>query len=255
MYPSLLPVEVQTSLLHRLFHRDLANSQHLTNVHLHHDIDCLPGGGSFFDASPGYMLGLPKDLYMHKPMSAAQLLNKKLRWMTLGGQYDWTSKIYPAETPPEFPPDIADLLQGLFPHTTPEAAIVNLYSPGDTLSMHRDVSEESDRPLISISIGCDGLFIIGLDPEEGQGEGRFAVLRLRSGDAVYMAGQSRFAWHGVPAIIPHTCPPELRDWPYEDDEDEQNQDAAKYKEWRGWLASKRINLNVRQMKDHGSNVG
>ncbi|KAI9672939.1 MAG: Acetamidase [Caeruleum heppii] len=77
------------------------------------------------------------------------MLEKKLRWMTLGGQYDWATKRYPSERPPAFPRDIATLLMVLFPQIRPEAAIVNLYSPGDTLSLHRDVSEQSEQDLVS----------------------------------------------------------------------------------------------------------
>lgn len=168
------------------------------------------------------------------------MLNSKLRWMTLGGQYNWTDKVYPDETPPDFPADVATLLHRMFPDTIAEAAIVNLYSPGDTLSLHRDVSEECDAPLVSISFGCDGIFMIGNEDESS-----CVVLRLRSGDAVYMAGSSRFSWHAVPKILPATCPDWLQHWP-------GNANAAdnpnQYSHWRNWMAGKRVNLNVRQMK-------
>ena len=149
----------------------------------------------------------------------------------------------------------------------PEAAIVNLYSPGDTLSMHRDVSEQCDTGLVSVSIGCDAIFVIGLDGLASQQEGeddpsemgceqdgdgdneelgtRVIALRLRSGDAVYMTGASRFAWHGVPKIISGTCPVWLKDWPAEEGMD-------RFEAWRGWMEGKRINLNVRQMFEEGS---
>jgi len=140
--------------------------------------------------------------------------------------------------PPQFPPDIAEFLRFLFDGMmTPEAAIVNFYSPGDTLSLHRDVAEESDRGLISLSIGCDGIFILGLEDEE-IGQLKMSAIRLRSGDAVFMDGKSRYAWHGVPQIVAGTCPEWLKDWPGDD-----------YPEWKGWMERKRINLNVRQMKE------
>lgn len=66
------------------------------------------------------------------------------------------------------------------------------------------------------------------------------MLRIRSGDAIYMTQDSRYAWHGVPKVIKGTCPDYLADWPAED---------GKYEEWRGWMSNKRINLNVRQMRD------
>lgn len=165
--------------------------------------------------------------------------------MTLGGQYDWTAKVYPAGKPPTFPSDITNLLQALFPDMKPEAAIVNLYSPGDTLSMHRDVAEYCAAGLLSISIGCDAIFVIGLDGQSLEGESTVQVLRLKSGDAVYMDGSSRFAWHGVPQVVAGTCPEWLRNWPAGEERDEDGKDL--YTAWRGWMEGKRVNLNVRQM--------
>ncbi|TID20865.1 alkylated DNA repair protein AlkB [Venturia nashicola] len=208
-----------------------------------------PKNASFFSIeSPQSFLIHPKDASVHKPLNVSQLLNKKLRWITLGGQYDWTNKVYPDDTPPVFPSDISQLLRGLFPEMVPEAAIVNFYSPGDTLSLHRDVAEDCNRGLVSISVGCDGIFILGLDEEKRPGvsesdsapSSRVLAIRLRSGDAVYMDGESRFAWHGIPQVIPGTSPDWIKDWPAVD---------VEYAHWKGWMANKRINLNVRQMWD------
>jgi alkylated DNA repair protein alkB homolog 1 len=165
-------------------------------------------------------------------------LNKKLRWMTLGGQYDWTKKAYPPDPPPAFPSDIKTLVDRIFPMKA-EAAIVNLYSPGDTLSLHRDVSEECDKPLVSISLGCDGIFIAGLQGEDDSGQPRVAVMRLTSGDAVLMSGESRYAWHGIPKVVGGTCPEWMRAWP--------GGEGGEFQHWTGWMEGKRINLNVRQM--------
>ena len=237
LFPGLLSPTKQIWLLDRLLHRDLSNPQHLTNVHLFHDVQypeptSPKTPASFFSMNCTTALQ-PKDPSTHKSMSIDQMLRRKLRWMTLGGQYDWTNKVYPDEIPPEFPPDISHLLKSRFPEVDAQAAIVNLYTPGDTLAMHRDVSEECDRGLISISSGCDALFVVSNDDSAAP-----ATIRLRSGDAVLMSGASRYAWHGVPKILAETCPEYLSDWPGE-----------KYRDWRGWMKSKRINLNVRQMKE------
>jgi alkylated DNA repair dioxygenase AlkB len=156
--------------------------------------------------------------------------------------------VYPdGEQPPTFPPDVARFLETLFPETRAQAAIVNFYTPGDTMMMHRDVSEETDKGLVSLSLGCEALFMIapngGGEAPVVDREGRpkeYLMLRLRSGDAVYMTKDSRFAWHGVPKVVKGTCPDYLEDWPA---------DGGKYEEWRGWMKNKRINLNVRQMRD------
>ncbi|KAF2279752.1 oxidoreductase domain-containing protein [Westerdykella ornata] len=155
--PALLPPPVQSTLLSRLLHRDLSNPTHLTNIHTHYTLSYPPNHSSFFSLPPTHPTPIahPLDPTIHKPLPITPLLTKKLRWMTLGGQYDWTLKRYPATPPPAFPPDIGDLLEGLFPETRAEAAIVNLYSPGDTLSVHRDVAERCGTGLISISLGCD----------------------------------------------------------------------------------------------------
>ena len=174
---------------------------------------------------------------MHQTLSLEQVLRKKLRWITLGGQYDWTNKVYPAEDPPQFPKDVADLVHGLLPEMEPQAAIVNFYTPGDTLSMHRDVAEEVDNSLVSISIGCDCIFLVGLDSDATPSTGsRYVTLRLRSGDAIYMTGESRFAWHGVPKIVSGTTPTYLEGWP------------ADTGPWKDYMKDRRINLNVRQMR-------
>lgn len=206
--------------------------------------DLLQGsvaGNSFFQEDPTRVFQ-PKEPTVHRPLSIRASLNRKLRWMTLGGQYNWTSKEYPQGPPPPFPQDIGILLRRIFPATTAEAAIVNIYSPGDTLNPHRDVSEECDTGLISISFGCDGLFLVGHNDEDG-----CAVIRLRSGDAVYMTGQSRFAWHAVPKIVASTCPSWIENWPAGRCDDISD---SRFESWRGWMAGKRVNLNVRQMFPH-----
>ncbi|KAF2680793.1 hypothetical protein K458DRAFT_372800 [Lentithecium fluviatile CBS 122367] len=259
MIPSLLPPEIQLALLSRLLHRDLSQPAHLTNIHTHYNISYPPSGASFFSVSPSStdVVARPIDASVHRPLGISQLLHKKMRWMTLGGQYDWTRKRYPDGTPPAFPPDIKLLLESAFADTRAEAAILNLYSPGDTLSVHRDVAESSSTGLISISLGCDAIFVIGTssatlssghkldEPSSNGTEDRIVTLRLRSGSAVYMSGPSRFAWHGVPQIISGTCPTYLRRWPVGD----VNVGEDEYEEWRGWMESKRVNLNVRQMWD------
>ena len=124
-------------------------------MHLHYELpypsdDTTAANGdtpaSFFSLPPETPAAFqPKDPAVHKPLTARQVLNKRLHWVTLGGQYDWTNRVYPVSEPPRFPSDVANFLEALFPETKPQAAIVNLYSPGDTMMMHRDVSEETDR--------------------------------------------------------------------------------------------------------------
>lgn len=228
-----------------ILHRDLSNSSNQTNLHLHYDLPYPEKGvselisQSLFSLEPeGPPCFEPRDSSLHKPLTPSRVLQKKLHWLTLGGQYDWTNRIYPQGKSPLFPQDLHGFLHALFPETRAEAAIVNFYSPADTMMMHRDVSEETMKGLVSLSFGCDSLFMISPNPV---GSTRHAiVVRLRSGDAIYMMEEARVAWHGVPKIIRDTCPPYLQEWPANGDD---------FHQWRGWMAGKRINLNVRQMKE------
>lgn len=238
-----------------MVHRDLSNPTHQTNLHLHYDLPYREEGDnedvtsrSFFSYCPEAATKfVPKDPAVHKPLSIKQVLERRLSWVTLGGQYDWTNREYPSQAPPDFPRDIAGFLQTLFPDTLAQAAIVNFYNPGDTMMMHRDVSEETDKGLVSLSIGCDALFMIAPSSyskhehsDKDEKKKPYLLLRLQSGDAIYMTQESRYAWHGVPKVLKGTCPDFLADWPAEE---------GKFEEWRGWMRNKRINLNVRQMRD------
>lgn len=270
--PKLVPLHIQKRLLDRMVHRDLADQRHQTNMHLHYNLPYPADGASFFTYPPpanahsvdvlqGPGTFAPKDPSVHRPLSIQQVLDKRLHWVTLGGQYDWTNRVYPGkegedneeeeEKVPSFPPDLIQLLAGLFPETDAQAAIVNFYTPGDTMMIHRDVSEEVDKGLISLSIGCDALFMAAPTAEFEQ-EPRperpptdkepYVLIRLRSGDAMYMSGHARFAWHGVPKVLKGTCPDELAAWPAGEHSDER------YEAWRGWMRNKRVNFNVRQMR-------
>lgn len=253
-----------------LLKRDLKNPAHKTNLHAHYDLPyhaLADKDATVFSIPPSTSLR-PLDPTIHKEITIRQALQKKLRWMTLGGQYDWTKKVYPEmassgtpadgndedeqrrdrpEDVPPFPEDLKRLIQALFPDITPEAAISNFYSPGDRLSPHRDISEKSSKGLVSISIGCDALFLCGLQRlptsdtsvnAEDDGRDNVLLVRVKSGDVLVMNGESRWAWHAVPKVIPGTCPEWLRAWP-----------GSSAGEWEGWMGGKRVNLNVRQMWD------
>ena len=259
--PKLVSMEDQITLLSSLLHDSLADPRHNTNVHLHHllpykacrevehgfPISQDAHSDSFFHLSPqSSKLFVPVNENTHKAFRVSQFLSSKLRWITLGEQYDWTAKKYASGKVPIFPKDIASFIGKLFPEVKPEAAIVNIYRPGDFLNMHRDISEESDKALISISLGCDGILIIGLQDRKDL-EPRCAVVRLQSGDAIYMAGPARFAWHGLPQVIPNSCPDGLRDWPAGPKNGISTEDT--FEAWRGWMANTRVNLSVRQVNE------
>ncbi|KAJ2990722.1 hypothetical protein HDV02_004184 [Globomyces sp. JEL0801] len=133
----------------------------------------------------------------------------RMRWSTLGHQYNWTKKEYHFDRVPPFPKFMSDvsydIVQAVQPLTgysadkwKPEAGIINFYQPGDTLTAHQDRSEiNTEAPLLSLCFGLDCGFLFGT---EDRGDKPMAV-RLESGDIIIMSNQARRAFHGVPRII------------------------------------------------------
>ncbi|KAF4629995.1 hypothetical protein G7Y89_g8145 [Cudoniella acicularis] len=256
LFPSLLPPECQVMFIDRLLHRGLSNPLHKTNIHHDYNIPYppIPENGnqplSFFtlpQASKDQAFTPLNPLSNHKPMNTIQFLQKKLRWLTLGSQYDWTTRSYPAISPTPFPTDIANLVTTLFQNSfTPESGVVLLYSPKDYMPVHRDVSEECQRGLASFSLGCDGLFIIARDKNPGEEdneerEQEMVVIRVRSGDVVQMDGETRWSWHAMPKVMAGTCPEWLAEWPA------KKGGKKEYEKWKGFMKGKRLNISCRQV--------
>lgn len=83
----------------------------------------------------------------------------------------------------------------------PDVALVNFYDGEARMGQHRDVDERSDAPVVSLSIGRGCVFRFG-NPD---GRGRpWTDVELHSGDLVVFGGASRFAYHGVPRLLPQT---------------------------------------------------
>ena len=210
------------------------------SFYFHYKLPCASDHRSFFSLliEPSNERQ-PLDPTTHKPILLDPFLLRKLRWTTLGGQYDWTAKKYPAEKSPLFPSGVAELLETFFPEMRAEAAIVNVYTVSDVLSMYRDVAEDSGRGLASVSMGCDAIVVIGLGSDNDQATVSSVqatatevkaslVVRVRPGDAVFMSGLSLLAWHGLPQIIPGTCPDFLKSWPAGEDGK-----SSEFEQWRG----------------------
>lgn len=47
----------------------------------------------------------------------------------------------------------------------PDAALINYYRSGDTLGGHLDdVEKDMTKPIVSFSLGCDAIFLLGGQP-------------------------------------------------------------------------------------------
>lgn len=170
---------------------------------------------------------------------------RKIRWITLGYQYNWTTKEYnfddvDASTP--FPQDLSDWIRkavdrlGFGPDYRPEAGIVNFYQPDDTLTGHVDRSERNmEAPLVSISIGRSAVFLLGGKSRDDE---PVRAIIVRSGDLNILSGPSRLLFHGVPKILPESTfvlP------------DGADRDDATLEACLKLFENCRININVRQV--------
>ncbi|KAM0852647.1 hypothetical protein ACQ4PT_051649 [Festuca glaucescens] len=177
--------------------------------------------------------------------TTATTLVRKLRWSTLGLQFDWSKRNYDVSLPHN---SILDALATLAKKMaipampsgvefSPEAAIVNYYGPSDMLGGHVDDMEADwTKPIVSISLGCKCIFLLG-------GKTRDEVPRamfLRSGDIVLMAGEARERFHGVPRIFTEIDQQEISGLVSQlsGDDDRFILD---------YIHSSRININIRQV--------
>lgn len=127
--------------------------------------------------------------------------------MTAAGQYGWVSDgkgyryqdHHPAGQPwPAIPPSILEIwkqVTGL--EREPECCLINYYGEGARMGLHQDRDEaDFSYPVVSVSLGDDGLFRIGNTTRGGKTESVW----LSSGDVVVLGGEARLIHHGVDRI-------------------------------------------------------
>lgn len=147
-------------------------------------------------------------------VSAAPLFSPETRFgkpmsvgMTSAGKYGWYSdrRGYRYErnhpTGVDWPPIPARILK-LWHAVTgverePDCCLVNFYREKARMGLHQDRDEaDFSWPVLSISLGDDGLFRIG-GTERG---GKTQSVWLRSGDVLMLGGEARLAYHGIDRI-------------------------------------------------------
>lgn len=84
-----------------------------------------------------------------------------------------------------------------------DAALLNYYSPDAKMGMHQDKDESTNDPVVSLSLGDSCVFRFGNTENRNK---PFKDLQLNSGDLFVFGGPSRYAFHGVPKILPGTSP-------------------------------------------------
>ncbi|MER5750401.1 alpha-ketoglutarate-dependent dioxygenase AlkB [Streptomyces sp. NPDC002088] len=87
-----------------------------------------------------------------------------------------------------------------------DIALINFYDGDARMGMHRDADEQSDAPVVSLSLGDTCVFRFGNTETRTR---PYTDVELRSGDLFVFGGPSRLAYHGVPRVHPGTAPPGL----------------------------------------------
>lgn len=146
--------------------------------------------------------------------AAAPLFSPETRWgkkmsvrMTSAGRFGWYSDRRGYRYEPRHPsgvawPPIPDRVLRLWhrlagTERAPDCCLVNFYAEGARMGLHQDRDEaDFSFPVLSVSLGDDGLFRIGNTKPGGSTES----LWLRSGDVVLMGGDARLVHHGVDRI-------------------------------------------------------
>ena len=86
----------------------------------------------------------------------------------------------------------------------PDTAQVNFYDNAARMGMHQDKDERVPDPVVSLSIGDSCIFRFGNTQTRTR---PWTDVELASGDLFVFGGPSRFAYHGVPRILPGTGDP------------------------------------------------
>ncbi|MFG1397580.1 alpha-ketoglutarate-dependent dioxygenase AlkB family protein [Roseixanthobacter pseudopolyaromaticivorans] len=126
-----------------------------------------------------------------------------LGWVSDEAGYRYQS--FHPETRAPWPPIPASLLAA-WDHLTdasapPQACLINWYAPDARMSLHQDRDEHDfTAPVLSLSLGDTALFRIGGTERRAPTRS----LRLASGDALLLSGESRLAFHGIDRILPGT---------------------------------------------------
>lgn len=137
-----------------------------------------------------------------KPMSVRMTSAGKYGWFSDRRGYRYVQSHPDGQPWPPIPPSVLAVWEALVSRErAPDCCLLNFYGEGARMGMHQDKDEaDFTWPVLSISLGDEGLFRIGNATRGGKTES----LWLRSGDVVLMGGEARLTYHGVDRIRPGT---------------------------------------------------
>lgn len=133
-----------------------------------------------------------------KKMSVRMTSAGRLGWVTDRRGYRYEAKHPSGVDWPPIPGCVLDVWRDLAGvEADPDCCLINYYGEGARMGLHQDRDEgDFAFPVVSISLGDQGLFRIG-GTERG---GPTQSVWLSSGDVLVMGGAVRLAYHGVDRI-------------------------------------------------------
>lgn len=133
-----------------------------------------------------------------KPMSVGMTSAGKYGWYSDRRGYRYERKHPSGVDWPPIPDRILDLWHDVTGvEREPDCCLVNFYRDKARMGLHQDRDEaDFSWPVLSVSLGDDGLFRIG-GTERG---GRTQSVWLASGDVLTLGGEARLAYHGIDRI-------------------------------------------------------
>lgn len=167
--------------------------------------ELLAAVASVADASPFRQMIVPSG----HTMSVAMTNCGDLGWITDRTGYRYTTldpatgRLWPAMPAPLLELAQRAAIAGAFPGFTPNACLINRYSPGTRLSLHQDKNEQDyTHPIVSVSLGLPATFLLGTLRRADTPR----RIRIEHGDIVVWGGPARLIYHGVAPIPAGTHP-------------------------------------------------
>lgn len=133
-----------------------------------------------------------------KPMSVQLTSAGKYGWHSDRSGYRYVEHHPNGQRWPPIPVSVMALWQRLVSaNRQPDCCLINYYAEGARMGLHQDKDEaDFSWPVLSVSLGDDGLFRIGNTTRGGKTES----IWLSSGDVVVMGGDARLTYHGIDRI-------------------------------------------------------
>ncbi|MCX8507713.1 MAG: alpha-ketoglutarate-dependent dioxygenase AlkB [Rhodobacteraceae bacterium] len=135
-----------------------------------------------------------------KPMSVRMTSAGRFGWYSDAKGYRYIDRHPSGSVWPPIPDRVLAIWQALSGASrAPDCCLLNWYGPEARMGLHQDRDEaDFTQPVLSVSLGDDGLFRVGNQTRGGPSES----LWLRSGDVLVMGGPARLLHHGIDRIKP-----------------------------------------------------